>query len=131
MALGTDLRLRRWTLRVGDPGARWSASAALGRPEDTVHAQTSIGVHSPRPGAAVVTAVAGDGTLRRFTLDATAGWTAPAAARVEIAPAVGAVNPFTDLPSLPDGRLLLATVRPGETAAAVADPATGAAAPLP
>jgi hypothetical protein len=131
VALGTDLRLRRWTLQVSDPRARWSASAVLGRPEDTLHAQTSIGVHRPSPGMVVVTAVGGDGAPRRFTLQAAGGWAAQTAARLEVPPAVGQVHPLSDLPSLPDGRLLVATVRPAETAAAVVNPATGAAAPLP
>ena len=130
VAVGTDLRLRRWTLRVGDARARWSASAALGGPQDTVHAQTAIGVHRPRPGTVVVTAVGGEGNLRRFTLEGASGWAAPAAVRLEVAPGVGAVHPLSDLPSLPDGRLLIATVRPGEVSAAFVDPATGAAAVL-
>jgi hypothetical protein len=68
---------------------------------------------------------------RRFTLEAAGGWMAPTAVRLELAPGVGAVHPLTDLPSLPDGRRVVATVRPGEAAAAVVDPTTGAATVLP
>jgi hypothetical protein len=82
-----------------------------------VHAQTAIGVHRTRPSTVVLTALGGDRSPRRFTLEVSAGgWRHGGQAGVGAG--VGALHPLTHLPSLPDGRLVVATIRPGEAAAA-------------
>lgn len=123
VAIGPDLRLRRWIWATGGRPARWSPAVALGRAEDTVHPQTAIGVFCPRPGRVIVTAIAGDGAPRRFTLDAGPGWVASTATRLDLPAPFSGVHPLTDLPSLPDGRFLASVIRPGEAGAAIIDPA--------
>ncbi|MDQ3708953.1 MAG: DUF1906 domain-containing protein, partial [Actinomycetota bacterium] len=129
VAVGTDLQLRRWVLRLG-PTARWSPSAPLGQPTDTVHPHTRLGSARSLTGGIVVSAVDGGGVVLRFLLDAGGGWVTPSAIRVPAQPGAAAIHPLSDLSSLPNGRLVVATISPGEPAAALLDPASGNAAPL-
>ncbi len=130
VALGPDLRLRRWTLQLDQTGAGWSAAAVLGSDTDTMHAQTKIAVHNLRADNIVVTAIGGDGLPRRLALSRQSNWTTTTVTRIDPAADVGRVHPLTDIATLPDGRVVLSTVGPGQTAAAYVDPATGAATPM-